>query len=222
MPSSIERGLDRLHASVRANPLLQRFTVCTRILLALGFVPSSLVKIQGERFTIIPISHPIGFFFEAMYRTGAYWNFIGWAQLIGAILLLNPRTATLGAVVFFPIILNIFVITVSLQFTGTWVITGLMLLACTYLLCWDYDRLKPLFWGSPAALAPARQFSPRARTLERVAYTVMALSGIVVTLTIRRYVPPGWALAGMATGLLGGVCLAVALAMELRARKTLA
>ncbi|HEX8829891.1 MAG TPA: hypothetical protein VF705_01940, partial [Longimicrobium sp.] len=190
------------------------------ILLAIAFVPSSLVKIQGERFTIIPISHPIGFFFEAMYRTGAYWNFIGWAQLAGAILLLNPRTATLGAVVFFPIILNIFVITVSLHFTGTWVITGLMLLACTYLLCWDYDRLKPLFWGSPAA--PARQFSPRARTLERVAYTVMALSGIVVTLTIRRYVPPGWALAGMATGLLGGVCLLVALAMELRARKTLA
>ncbi|MBD0320613.1 MAG: DoxX family protein, partial [Gemmatimonadetes bacterium] len=47
---------------------------------------------------------------------------VGWAQLAGAILLLIPRTATLGALIFFPIILNIFVITVALHFTGTWVV----------------------------------------------------------------------------------------------------
>lgn len=217
--ASIEHRLDRLHAAVRANPLLQRFTVCTRILLAIGFVPPSLTKIQGERFTIIPASDPIGYFFEAMYRTGAYWSFIGWAQLVGAILLLHPRTATLGAVVFFPIILNIFVITVSLHFTGTWVVTGLMLLACTYLLCWDYDRLKPLLWGTPAAPA-APSFSPHGRTLERAAYAVMALSGLGVTMVIRGYLQPRWALPLLATGLAGGLCLMAALAMELRARGT--
>ena len=59
-----------------------------------------------------------------------------------------PRTATLGAVVYFPIILNIFVVTVSLHFRGTWMITGLMLLACIYLLCWDYDKLKVLLRSS--------------------------------------------------------------------------
>lgn len=221
MPSSIERSLDRLHAAVRANPLLQRFTVCTRLLLAIGFIPPSLVKIQGERFTTVTSSDPIGYFFEAMYRTGAYWNFIGWAQLVGAVLLLIPRTATLGAVLFFPVILNIFVITVALHFTGTWVITGLMLLACTYLLCWDYDRLKPLFWGSPNAPAPVRQFSPRARVLERVAYTVMALGGIGMGMVIRGYLGPRWAIAFIGVGLAGGVCLLVSLAMELRARKAL-
>jgi hypothetical protein len=208
-----ERGLDRLHARVRANPLLQRFTVCTRILLAIGFIPPSLVKIQGERFTSIDLDHPIGFFFEAMYRTGAYWSFIGWAQLIGAILLLIPRTATLGALVFFPIILNIFIITVSLRFTGTWVITGLMLLACTYLLCWDYDRFKPLL-GPPASAATAAR-----APLERLAYGLMAAGGLVVTLVIRGYAAPGWAAAALAVGAAGVVCLVAALAMEQRARR---
>lgn len=79
IPHDPELALDRLHARVRANPLLQRFTVCTRILLAVGFIPPSLVKIQGERFTTMPVEHPVGFFSEAMYRTGAHWNFIGWA-----------------------------------------------------------------------------------------------------------------------------------------------
>jgi hypothetical protein len=55
-----------------------------------------------------------------------------------------PRTATLGALMFFPLIVNIFVITVSLHFQGTPIITGLMLLANIYLLCWDYDKLKHL------------------------------------------------------------------------------
>jgi uncharacterized membrane protein YphA (DoxX/SURF4 family) len=123
---------------------LRVFTVCTRILLALGFLPSGLTKALGNRFTLLGLDSPIGFFFEAMYRTGFYWRFIGLCQLAAALLLLIPRTATIGALVYFPLILNIFIITVSLQFRGTPVITGLMLLANVYLLCWDYDKLKHL------------------------------------------------------------------------------
>lgn len=119
----------------------------TRVLLALGFTPSGLTKLLGNRFTILGLETPVGFFFEALYRSGFYWNFIGACQLLAALLLLIPRTATLGALVYFPLILNIFVITVSLHFTGTPVITGLMLLASIYLLCWDADKLKPLIRG---------------------------------------------------------------------------
>ena len=75
---------------------------------------------------------PIGYFFEALYQTGFYWRFIGMAQLVAALLLLIPRTATLGALVYFPIILNIYVITVSLHFQGTPYLTGLMLPGCIY------------------------------------------------------------------------------------------
>lgn len=121
----------------------------TRVLLALGFTPSGLTKLLGNRFTILSPETPVGFFFEALYRSGFYWNFIGACQLFAALLLLIPRTATLGALVYFPLILNIFVITVSLHFTGTPVITGLMLLASIYLLCWDADKLKPLIVRTP-------------------------------------------------------------------------
>jgi uncharacterized membrane protein YphA (DoxX/SURF4 family) len=136
--------LARAHARVRRERLLRIFTVVTRILLALGFVPSGLTKVLGNRFTILGIDNPVGFFFEAMYRTGFYWRFLGLCQLAAALLLLIPRTATVGALVYFPLILNIFVITVALDFRGTPFITGLMLLANIYLLCWDYDKLKPL------------------------------------------------------------------------------
>ena len=66
---------------------------------------------------------------------------------MAAILLLIPRTAMLGALIFFPIIINIAVLTNSMNFQGTRVITIFMAFAATYLLCWDYDKLKPIFKG---------------------------------------------------------------------------
>lgn len=137
--------LDRWHAAARGQVWLGRFAGLVRLLLALGFLPSGWTKLIGHRFTLLPVEYPVGFFFEALYRTGFYWNFLGFIQLLAAGLLLIPRCTTFGAVLYFPIILNIFLITLSMQFQGTPVITGLMLLGCLYLLCWDYDRLRPLF-----------------------------------------------------------------------------
>ena len=140
-----QQFLDRLHASARQQKLLRWFTVFTRIIIAVAFLPSGLTKVLGNRFTKLGIDNPVGFFFEALYRSGFYWRFLGICQLTASVLLLIPRTSTLGALMFFPLILNIFVITVSLHFQGTPFITGLMLLANIYLLCWDYDKLKHLF-----------------------------------------------------------------------------
>jgi len=137
-------SLDRLHAAARRNRWLGRLAIVTRILLALGFTPSGYTKLVGHRFTRLPVEDPVGFFFEALYRTGWYWNFLGAAQLLAAVLLLNPRTTTLGAVLYFPIIVNVFLITLSMHFTGTPIITGLMLLGSVFLLCWDYDRFAPI------------------------------------------------------------------------------
>ncbi len=143
----IEKTLDNIHSTVTKNRFLQIFTAFTRILLAIGFTPPSIKKIMGEPFTILPDSHPVGHYFNALYQTGFYYEFIGWAQLIAAILLIFPRTAHLGALMFFPIILNIAVLTNSVGFQGTWLITDLMLLAATYLVCWDYDRIKAIFFS---------------------------------------------------------------------------
>ena len=138
----MESTLDRWHAAARSQRWLRWFTVLVRVSLAVGFLPSGLTKVLGNRFTLLGTDNPIGFFFEALYQSGFYWTFIGMGQLLAAGLLLIPRTATLGALVYFPLILNIFVITVAMQFRGTPLITGAMLIACIYLLCWDHHKLK--------------------------------------------------------------------------------
>lgn len=140
-----ENKLDKIHAAVTANGWLQIFTVFTRVLLAAGFIPPSIVKILNRPFTVMPDSHPVGHYFNALYNTGFYYQFIGWTQLIAALLLLFPRTAHLGALMFFPIILNIAVLTNSVGFVGTNYITASMLLAAIYLLAWEYDRVKLFF-----------------------------------------------------------------------------
>jgi len=109
--------------------------------LAAGFIPSGTVKVTGERFTGLPANHPLGHYFDALYLTGFYYTFIGVGQLTVALLLLIPRTALLGAILYFPIILNICVLAYATRFEGTR-ITTLMVLANLYLLCWDYARLK--------------------------------------------------------------------------------
>lgn len=148
----LEATLDRLHARVVQNPWLRLFTAMTRGLLALGFIVPSLPKLMGQPFTQLPPSHPVGYFFDAFFQAEGFYFFVGAAQMAAGLLLLFARTAPLGAVLYFPIILNVFVVTVSIGFGGTQQITALMLLACTYLLCWDYDRWKTLLPGfSPAA-----------------------------------------------------------------------
>jgi hypothetical protein len=53
--------------------------------------------------------------------------------------------ATLGALVMLPIVLNIFVITISYYFAATPIITGLLLLSNIFLIFWDYQKLLPIF-----------------------------------------------------------------------------
>lgn len=142
----MEKGFDAIHSWTIKNKLLQYFTAFTRIILAIGFIPPSLKKILNEPFTILPDSHPVGHYFNALYATGYYYQFIGWGQLIAAILLLFPRTAHLGALMFLPIIINIAVLTNSVGFVGTRYITMLMAIAAIYLVCWDYDRWKTLLF----------------------------------------------------------------------------
>lgn len=149
------RGFERLYEEAKGNRWLRYFTVFCRVTLALGFIPSGLVKIVGERFTALPTNHPLGHYLEALHHTGYYYPFIGVAQLVTAILLLIPRTALLGALFYFPMILNICILAYASRFEGTR-ITTLMLLANLFLLCWDYDRLKYVLpFGKPDVAAAA-------------------------------------------------------------------
>jgi hypothetical protein len=146
----LENILDEIHVSITRRTALQLFTVFTRILLTVAFTPPSIVKILHKPFTVLPDSNPVGHYFNALYETGFYYEFIGWAQLAAAILLLFPRTSHLGALMFLPIIVNVAVLTTSIGFKGTWIITILMSLAATWLVAWEYDRLKPLLFSKRA------------------------------------------------------------------------
>jgi uncharacterized membrane protein YphA (DoxX/SURF4 family) len=137
-------ALESLQQKIYGKKLFILFTWITRILLFLGFLPSGLKKLLGEPFTILGLDSPVGFFFEALFRTGFYWNFLGLMQLIAGLLLLIPRTAYLGAILYFPIILNIFIIVVAMNFKGTPFVAGLMLIANLYLLFWDYKKTKQI------------------------------------------------------------------------------
>jgi hypothetical protein len=129
--------------------IFQVFTIFLRYLIGSAFVFSSIVKIRGERFTTESgANDPINsawHYFETMYASGIYWNFIGWGQMIAGFLLMTQRWSTVGALIFLPIIANIFFVTISYEFGGTPVITSLMFLANLYLLVWDYNKLQVLF-----------------------------------------------------------------------------
>ncbi|MBS1660713.1 MAG: DoxX family protein [Bacteroidetes bacterium] len=136
------------------------FAVFCRIFLAVSFIPTGIVKVLGQRFAEgLPHNNPLGHYFDALLLTRYYYTFIGVSQLVIAVLLLIPRTALLGAVGFFAMIVNITVLTYATRFDGTRLIT-MGLLACLYLLIWDYDRLKYLFVKPVAAAASVGAAAP--------------------------------------------------------------
>jgi uncharacterized membrane protein YphA (DoxX/SURF4 family) len=133
----------------KQNQWMRYFTVWCRVMLALGFLPSGFVKIMGERFTDLSVNHPMGQYLEALHHTGYYYTSIGILQVTAAVLLLIPRTATLGALIYFPIILNICLLSLAVCFDGSMLTAPLMVIANAYLLCWDYDKLKWILARKP-------------------------------------------------------------------------
>lgn len=140
---SISSTLDRLHSQAKENRWLWLFSIFNRLALAAGFIPSGMVKILGERFASgVSANHPMGHYLEALHTTGYYYTFIGVIQVTAALLLLIPRTVTLGAFLYFPIILNICILTFAVRFDGSLFTAPLMVLANLYLLGWNYEKWK--------------------------------------------------------------------------------
>lgn len=142
----------------------QVFTIFVRYLLGIAFIWASILKIKGIRFEphsgenmpIGSLSHLL----EAMYRSGFYWYFIGWGQLLAGFLIMSQIFSTLGAVVYFPIMLAIFILTTAFQGPVFLTMTSLMLLANIYLLLWDWNKLKFIVLNNPGEYADqTTQFS---------------------------------------------------------------
>jgi uncharacterized membrane protein YphA (DoxX/SURF4 family) len=135
--------LDEMHLQAKSNRWMNYFAIFLRFALAFGFITSGMVKIMGERFAAgLSVNHPMGQYLEALHNTGYYYTFIGVLQITAAILLLIPRTVILGALLYFPIIFNIFVLSYAVRFEGSMLTSPLMVLACLFLILWNYDKVK--------------------------------------------------------------------------------
>ena len=198
--------VERMHAWIVSQPVALRVTLLIRVLLSVGFFAPGLTKLLGNRFVSIVTDDAVGTFFETLYQTGLYWRFLGAGQVLAAILVLSHRTAALGSLLFAAIILNIVVITLALPFGSTAVVALLMLLACSWLVAWEYPRWRALLsTTAPAVSWPA----PRLPRLEGTGYLLAILGGWGATCVMRGFVPGPylvvfWAslLAGAAGGIL--------------------
>lgn len=190
-PAQLPPRLGELHAWARRQPWLGRFTLMNRLLLAMAFIPTGLVKATNQRFTLLPVENPIGFFFEAMYQTGPWWVFIGCMQVLAGVFLLIPATSTLGALLFLPIGVSIFLITWGIGFGNTVIVTGGMLLAVVYLVCWDADRI----WAAASLVLGRRRGPPLlagAHIVEKAGWIIGGLTGLGFFLGTRGFTPRGW------------------------------
>lgn len=109
---------------------------------ALGgrFMPAGTLQLPPDQGISIDL------FFETLYRTGLWWQSLGAGQALAGALLMTQRFSTLGALAFLPVSVNIFLITISMDFHYTWTLTSLMLAGNVGLLLWDHAKLSPLLY----------------------------------------------------------------------------
>jgi len=79
----------------------------------------------------------------AEYNLGLFARFIAYAQVIIGFLLLTLRYRVLGAIALMPMLLNILVITISLQWQGTPYVIAVFLLLNILLLLTEAPKLLP-------------------------------------------------------------------------------
>ena len=196
--------LVRWHAWLRSQAWLRRFTLANRLLLAMAFLPTGMVKLLGRRFTLLPMDNPVGFFFEAMYRTGPYWHFIGGVQVVAALCLLFPPTALLGALLFLPVAVSIFLITWGVGFGNTVLVATGMVVSVGWLLVWDGHRVA-------AALRPVvgtdrhPPLLEGAHPVEIAGWLLGGAVGMALWLSTRGFVPAAWVLELLVAGVCGAV-----------------
>jgi uncharacterized membrane protein YphA (DoxX/SURF4 family) len=188
--------LDQIHLRWRQNKWINYFALFNRLILAVGFIPAGITKITGERFASgLSILHPMGSYLEALHHTGYYYTSIGIAQVVAGVLLLIPRTVTLGAIIYFPIILNICILSFAVRFDGSLLTSPLMVLSNLFLLFWNYDRIKfilPIkstsnFNGFEKSQAKNKSFP--IRFFVGVALTTFLTIGIVISINVFYIMP---------------------------------
>ncbi len=185
--------IEEIYYEAKSDKWFQRFAVFCRMALAASFLPSGYVKIMGQRFAEgLSHNNPLGHYFDALRATGYYYTFIGITQVATAILLLIPRTALLGALMYFCMIINISVLTYATRFHGTRLVT-IMVFACLYLLIWDYDRIKHILPIRQSLSAPQEIRKPLGKRLRTLFFgsCIAVLAVIIIGTSYLYEIVPG-------------------------------
>jgi len=129
---------------LKKRSLFRLFYWAARIGLGLTFILSGIRKMPGVKFTILPVDNPVGAYFNAMYETGFYWNFIGCFQIIIGFLVFFNRFVVVSSLLMMPVNINIFLVSIALHMRGTPIITSAMVFGNIFLLLWHYKNYLPL------------------------------------------------------------------------------
>jgi hypothetical protein len=171
--------------------------------LVIRFALAALMLAYGV-FKVIPAQMPYPNLFELVQPFGhflqmqvlwtymgvapAYEIFAGCAEVLGAILLLVPRTATLGALICLADLTNVFVIDMSYNVANKLEVLNFILLA-VFLLVPELPRLANVFLLNRAAPSSPQPQLFRARRANRVA---MAVQIVVASYLVGASVYDAW------------------------------
>lgn len=151
-----------------------------RIFLGLIFFTSGMAKLYHGAFP--GIIGPVWLEEKlAVYGLGLFARFVAYSQVIIGLLLLTQRFATLGAIMLFPMLLNIWIVTISLEWRGTPYVNFVLLSLNLILLLADFHKLKFIFAEDPAQLqhTPVNRRFTRQDWLWLLAFTLILSSTIV-------------------------------------------
>ncbi|TNE64836.1 MAG: hypothetical protein EP344_03420 [Bacteroidetes bacterium] len=90
----------------------------------------------------------------APYGLGLFAQFVAWGQVIVGYLLLTLRFSTLGAVMLVPMVLNILMVTISMEWRGTPYILAFFLASNLFVLFVDRQKLLPVIDYGTTAFTP--------------------------------------------------------------------
>ena len=114
------------------------------VCLGLIFFTSGMAKLYAEH-AFPGIIGPVWLEDElAKYGLGLFARFVATGQVLVGFLLLTLRFSTLGAVMLVPMVLNILVVTIALQWQGTPWVLAFFLASNLFVLAVDYPKLLPL------------------------------------------------------------------------------
>jgi uncharacterized membrane protein YphA (DoxX/SURF4 family) len=164
-----------------------------RLFVGIVFIAYGLVKLLGGQFYhgdfVIDSRTTEGTWLVWCFfgYSPVYARFIGMCELVPGLLVLFPRTSTLGALALLAVSLNITVMDFCFDFPGVKYTALFLTVLCGILVASDYRRLKRIFWDNPMPQLLGSSISqPPVKVPQRggVRWAFLVFMGVVIATPI--------------------------------------